>query len=442
MPTVDATFYLKSYLHADAPVYGIHKSQGHGASPTNPAFVPKYTSYVGARVTIAAVNEWFYDDNDFQKGGSHRYVDGLEIWVSSLETERVFGLDYGWPIYTYEGQHPDDYISVDTADATGGQGPISNDITGNGLIVSVWIRCWQVWPWGEWSWEWRRIYRSDPLYLEIAPYIYVTSTPTNAAVAIDDKYVGQTPCFYVPDEKFENRNYPLVKVTLYKRKPYEKQAVLSWQGISEFDFGYAIVNPTLDYIGCTNPTGEHGDTACQGYNQIQCNAGVWEPHETDAPACGYPKPRAKFSARWTEGSPPLVVTFIDLSTDNPKAWTWDFGDGTGSSEQNPTHTYTTPGGYLVYLEVSNQSGTDSAQSTITVRHSCVDPEGDHGDVSCIGYEQSRCNDGRWEVFEENSAACGYTEPTPEPENPIPPTALGLIAAGVGAYALLKLRRPR
>ena len=484
MPIVDATFYLKSYYHADAPIYRIHKPDGRGDSPANPAFVPKGTSYVGAQVTIAAVNEWFYDENDMQNGNSHRYVDGLEIWVSSLETERVFGEDAGWPIYTYEGQHPDDYISVDTTDATGGQGPISNDITGNGLVVSVWIRCWQVWPWGEWSWEWRRIYRSEPLYLETAPYIYATSTPTNAAVTIDGNYVGQTPGIFVIQEKFENRDYPLVKVTLYKRKPYEKQVTLWWPGISEFDYGYAIVNGTLDYIGCTSPEGDHGSVACQGYNQIKCNAGVWEPHETDAPACGYPKPRAKLSASWRGGSAPLVVTFTDGSTNDPKAWVWSFGDGTGSTDQNPPpHTYAEAGTYTVTLEVSNQSGSDIASVTIDVTPAPVAAFEAHPSKGPIPLAVSFSNlSENTEIYEwdfGNGATSTDSNPSHTYRTPgeyvvtltarninneqsvatatvtaietevLPPTAhldpilIGLAAAvGIGAFAYLKRRPPK
>lgn len=59
----------------------------------------------------------------------------------------------------------------------------------------------------------------------------------------------------------------------------------------------------------------------------------------------------------TAGEAPLLVNFSDASTGNPNAWQWDFGDGTTSTEQNPTHSYATPGGYDVTLTVWNGVGS-------------------------------------------------------------------------------------
>lgn len=59
----------------------------------------------------------------------------------------------------------------------------------------------------------------------------------------------------------------------------------------------------------------------------------------------------------TAGEAPLLVNFHDASTGNPSAWQWDFGDGTTSTEQNPTHSYATPGGYDVTLTVHNEVGS-------------------------------------------------------------------------------------
>ena len=53
------------------------------------------------------------------------------------------------------------------------------------------------------------------------------------------------------------------------------------------------------------------------------------------------------------------VNFIDNSTSAPEnltEWYWDFGDGTTSTEQNPTHTYTKEGIYFVTLRVKNEFG--------------------------------------------------------------------------------------
>ena len=41
------------------------------------------------------------------------------------------------------------------------------------------------------------------------------------------------------------------------------------------------------------------------------------------------------------------------------SWEWDFGDGTTSTEKDPTHTYLTPGAYTVSLTVTGPGGDDT-----------------------------------------------------------------------------------
>lgn len=48
-------------------------------------------------------------------------------------------------------------------------------------------------------------------------------------------------------------------------------------------------------------------------------------------------PVASFSANVTSGTSPLSVVFTDSSTNSPTSWLWDFGDGSNSTLQNPTH---------------------------------------------------------------------------------------------------------
>lgn len=70
-------------------------------------------------------------------------------------------------------------------------------------------------------------------------------------------------------------------------------------------------------------------------------------------------PRANFVADKTKGQAPLSVKFTDTSKGNPTAWTWDFGDGSTTAEQNPTHTYDANGVYTVGLTVHNSNGDDT-----------------------------------------------------------------------------------
>lgn len=60
---------------------------------------------------------------------------------------------------------------------------------------------------------------------------------------------------------------------------------------------------------------------------------------------------AAFTAMPMTGTPPLTVNFTDHSTGSPKKWRWDFGDGTMSTIQNPSHVYGGIGRYTVTLEV-------------------------------------------------------------------------------------------
>jgi PKD repeat protein len=72
---------------------------------------------------------------------------------------------------------------------------------------------------------------------------------------------------------------------------------------------------------------------------------------------------ADFIADTITGAVPLVINFNDLSTGNIDSWSWDFGDGNLSNEQNPVNTYTIPGTYSVSLSVSNQVLTDTETRT-------------------------------------------------------------------------------
>jgi PKD repeat protein len=72
-------------------------------------------------------------------------------------------------------------------------------------------------------------------------------------------------------------------------------------------------------------------------------------------------PVADFAASLTNISAGESVDFTDLSANIPTSWSWTFEGGTpsGSTDQNPTVTYNTPGTYTVTLTATNSVGSDT-----------------------------------------------------------------------------------
>ncbi len=74
-----------------------------------------------------------------------------------------------------------------------------------------------------------------------------------------------------------------------------------------------------------------------------------------------PPPAAAFSAT-TNG---FVATFNNTSQ-NANNYAWNFGDGNGSTEQNPVHTYAQNGVYTVRLIATGPCGVDTFEQTVTI----------------------------------------------------------------------------
>jgi len=74
-------------------------------------------------------------------------------------------------------------------------------------------------------------------------------------------------------------------------------------------------------------------------------------------------PVTSFTADSTSGTTPLVVQFTDTSTNSPTAWEWTFGDGSSSTLQNPSHTYTATGSFSVVLTATNAGGSRTATTS-------------------------------------------------------------------------------
>ena len=69
------------------------------------------------------------------------------------------------------------------------------------------------------------------------------------------------------------------------------------------------------------------------------------------------------------------ISLMDNSSNIPDSWLWYFGDGSTSSEESPSYTYTSDGTYTISLVVSNAYGADSVaiDDAVTVALSGITP---------------------------------------------------------------------
>ena len=117
---------------------------------------------------------------------------------------------------------------------------------------------------------------------------------------------------------------------------------------------YFVTGQGHELYGTTNGTWSNG-TGGNSYWPIVFNKIVqflWKQH----------KPTADYS--WTATN--LSTTFNDTSSGS-LSWWWDFGDGTTSNTQNPTHNYSSSGNFQVKLYVENNiKSWDEITKTVSV----------------------------------------------------------------------------
>jgi subtilisin family serine protease len=85
-------------------------------------------------------------------------------------------------------------------------------------------------------------------------------------------------------------------------------------------------------------------------------------------------PVAEFTATPTSGNTPLIVSFTDQSTGTIDSYSWDFGDGGTSNQQNPSHTYLAAETYAVSLSVQGPHGVDTETKMNFVNVTTTQPE--------------------------------------------------------------------
>jgi PKD repeat protein len=86
-----------------------------------------------------------------------------------------------------------------------------------------------------------------------------------------------------------------------------------------------------------------------------------------------PPPQAAARVNPSMGQAPHPVQFYDMSTGEIDSWFWEFGDGSFSEAQYPTHTYQNEGTYQACLTVEGPGGTDEVCMQVIVESAAAAP---------------------------------------------------------------------
>jgi len=118
-----------------------------------------------------------------------------------------------------------------------------------------------------------------------------------------------------------------------------------------------IIESTVDDLGAVGWDQSFGWGRVNVYNAVVAAGGGGGQNQP---------PTADFTYTTSD----LTATLTDTSTDSDGsvvAWSWTFGDGYTSAEQNPSHTYAEGGTYPVSLTVTDDDGaTGTASQSVTV----------------------------------------------------------------------------
>ncbi|MFO8128334.1 MAG: PKD domain-containing protein [Bacteroidales bacterium] len=160
-------------------------------------------------------------------------------------------------------------------------------------------------------------------------------------------------------------------------------------------FTYTIANPAANIVSwlwdfgdgntSTEPEPDHIYTApgvYVAYLTVEDSSGCTEAASTNVRVHALPVPDFSDSTSCYDS----LTYFKDLSVPGSSgivSWDWDFGDGTGSSFQNPVHHYVNHGTYTVTLTITNGNGCVDTYSRDVI--SFPAPEADFiADTACLG----------------------------------------------------------
>jgi len=175
-------------------------------------------------------------------------------------------------------------------------------------------------------------------------------------------------------------------VSVIPGRTYVVAAWYRWTAFAGTDWGYDTINVTNDNWQTETQVNNLHSAYSNGVwhkvaltfvprtTRVQVNIGVEGPQQTVDVAfdevqlfekTGNLPPACAPTATPTLGNAPLVVQFAANGSDPDGAiavFQWDFGDGSLSTDENPSHTFTARGDYSVRLTAIDNEGARVSQS--------------------------------------------------------------------------------
>lgn len=125
-----------------------------------------------------------------------------------------------------------------------------------------------------------------------------------------------------------------------------------------FDFGSIMLYPSNAF----SKNGKSTITKLDGSTYSVQRENLSD-QDLEAVAMLYESPVAEFEADKIKAGIGVPFEFTDKSSNEPTTWSWDFGDGSNSTDKNPRHTYSTEGTFTVTLTAANEHGSDKMTKT-------------------------------------------------------------------------------
>ncbi len=144
----------------------------------------------------------------------------------------------------------------------------------------------------------------------------------------------------------------------------------TWSASANYALGDRVSYNGKNYEATWWSTGAKPSTYTNVWKVIGSDTGNNCPIENDAPIAG-------FSVTTNE----LVASFSNSSTDDKAvvSHSWNFGDNTSSTSENPVHTYAQDGNYNVSLSVADAEGlTHSTSQVVSVEGGVIVEPGCNG----------------------------------------------------------------